>query len=54
MSMLVGLVTMIAVCVELMLRNRTALFGRGDDLAAISDAVTLAAEGCRPCSCRFS
>lgn len=43
-SMLVGLVLMIAVCAELMLRNLLGLIGRADDLPAIADAVTMGAE----------
>ncbi len=43
-SMLVGLVTMIMVCAELMLRNLLGLLGRGADLPAIADAVTMGAE----------
>lgn len=44
MSMFVGLVMMIAVCAELMLRNAVALLGGGDDLEPIADAVTMGAE----------
>ncbi len=43
-SMLVGLVMMIAVCAELMLRNLIAVLGAGDALPEIADAITMGAE----------
>lgn len=43
-AMLVGLVLLIAVCVELMLRNIISLFGGHDLLPEIPEAVTLGAE----------
>lgn len=44
MSMVVGLVLMIAVCVELMLREAIALLGGADDLPVIDDKVSLGSE----------
>ena len=43
-GMLVGLVLLIAVCVELMLRNLVSLMGGHDRLPEIADAVSLGAE----------
>ncbi|MGP9788557.1 TRAP transporter small permease [Roseinatronobacter sp. NSM] len=44
MSMLVGIGALMAVSVELMLREFVALLGRADDLPEITDQVTLGAE----------
>ncbi|MEF3048765.1 TRAP transporter small permease [Pseudotabrizicola sp. L79] len=43
-GMLVGLILLIAVCVELMLRNLVSLMGGHDRLPEIADAVSLGAE----------
>jgi hypothetical protein len=43
-SMLVGLILMIMVCVELMLRNLISLMGGHDRLPEIPEAVSLGAE----------